>query len=474
MLNKRKQVFYDHFQKLAPGYAKYKKRFSYYWQDIVSYVNYFLTDDASILDVGCGIGDTLAQLKGKNKVGIDVSPAMINEAKAKHKNIKFYEMDAENIQLDQKFDVIIISNTIGYFVDIQNVLNSLKSVSKTDTRIIITYYNHFWEPLLRFGEYIGLKKKSPKQNWLSIKDIRNFLNITGYESYRSAKRVLFPAYFPIFSWLVNKIIARLPFFNNLGLNTFVFARLSPALSYPNDHFSTSVIIPARNESGNIENAIKRMPQFGKHLELIFVEGNSTDDTWETIQKVQEKYKEQFDIKIARQDGKGKGDAVRKGYSIASGDILMILDADLTVPPEDLPKFYNAIIERKGEFINGSRLVYPMDANAMRPLNILGNKFFSNAFSWILEQPIKDTLCGTKVMLRKDYLKLAENRKFFGEFDPFGDFDLIFGAYKLNLKIIDLPITYRERTYGDTNISRFKHGFILLRMMFFAISKIKFW
>lgn len=474
MFNRRKKEFYEHFEKLAPNYAKYKRRFSYYWKDIISYINYFLTEDVSILDVGCGTGDTLASLKGAKKVGIDFSPEMIKQAKVKHPEIDFYEMDAEDIDLADKFDVVIISNSIGYFIDIQAVMMSLKKVCKPDTRVIITYYNQFWEPFIRFAEFLGIKKKSPRQNWLSFKDIKNFLNLSGFDTYRTAQRILFPALIPLFSWFVNKILGRLPLFNNLGLNTFVFARLSPAVSYPKDELSTSVVIPARNESGNIEDAILRMPQFGKHVEIIFVEGNSTDDTWETIQKVQKKYQGKYDIKITQQDGKGKGDAVRKGYSIATGDILMILDADLTVPPEDLPKFYNALVERKGEFINGCRLVYPMDANAMRPLNVLGNKFFSLAFSWILEQPIKDTLCGTKVMLRKDYLKLAANRNFFGEFDPFGDFDLIFGSYKLNLKIIDLPITYKERTYGDTNISRFKHGFILLKMMFFAISKIKFW
>ncbi len=474
MSNKRKLEFYNHFQKLAPSYSKYKQRFSYYWKDIISYVNYFLTDDASILDVGCGSGDTLACLKGNKKTGIDFSPEMIKQAKANHPEIEFLEMDAEDIQLTEKYDVILLSNTIGYFIDIQEVMQSLKSVCNPNTRIIITYYNQFWEPILRFGEFISIKKKSPKQNWLSIKDIRNFLDLAGFETFRAVKRVLFPAWIPFISWFLNKIIGRLPFFNNFGLNTFVFARLSSSVTYQKDEFSTTVVIPARNESGNIEDAILRMPKFGKHIEIIYVEGNSTDDTWETIQKIQKKYEGKYDIKITQQDGKGKGDAVRKGYSMATGDILMILDADLTVPPEELPKFYNALVERKGEYINGCRLVYPMDANAMRPLNVMGNKFFSSAFSWILEQPIKDTLCGTKVMFRSDYLKLAANRKFFGEFDPFGDFDLIFGSYKLNLKIIDLPITYRKRTYGNTNISRFKHGFTLLRMMFFAISKIKFW
>ncbi len=474
MLNKRKQEFYDHFQKLAPYYSRYKKRYSYYWKDIISYINYFLTDDISILDVGCGVGDTLSCLKGSRKVGIDISPEMIKYAKLNYPDIDFYEMDGINLTLNEKFDVIILSNTIGYFVDIEGVMLSLKSVCKPETRIIITYYNHFWEPILKFGEYIGIKKKSPKQNWLTIKDIRNFLSLSSFESYRSAKRVIFPVYIPLISYLLNKIVGRFPLVNNFGLNTFVFARVSSAITYQPNQFSTSIVIPARNESGNIENALLRMPKFGRHTEIIFIEGNSTDSTWEVIQEVQSKYKDKYDIKTARQSGKGKGDAVRKGYSIASGDILMILDADLTVPPEDLPKFYNALIDRKGEFINGSRLVYPMDEKAMRPLNIMGNKFFSTAFSWILEQPIKDTLCGTKVMFRKDYDKLAKNRKFFGEFDPFGDFDLIFGAYKLNLKIIDLPITYRERIYGDTNISRFRHGFILLRMTFFAITKIKFW
>ena len=235
----------------------------------------------------------------------------------------------------------------------------------------------------------------------------------------------------------------------------------------------TVVVPARNESGNIRTAVERIPDMGRHTEIIFVEGNSTDDTWQTIQAVRDEYAGRRDIRIMQQDGRGKGDAVRKAYAAASGDILMILDADLTVPPEDLPKFYKAIATGKGEFINGVRLVYPMEDRAMRGLNIIGNHFFSRLFSWILESPVKDTLCGTKVMFRRDYLKLAEGRKFFGDFDPFGDFDLLFGAFKLNLKIVDLPIRYRERHYGTTNISRFRHGLLLLKMSAFAASKIRF-
>jgi glycosyltransferase involved in cell wall biosynthesis len=231
------------------------------------------------------------------------------------------------------------------------------------------------------------------------------------------------------------------------------------------------VIPCRNEKGNIEAAIQRLPNFGNHQEIIFVDGHSTDGTVEEIQRVIDTYRDRT-IRFLAQDGQGKGDAVRKGFAAATGDILMILDADLTVPPEDLPKFYDAIVCGKGEFINGCRLVYPMEGQAMRFLNLLGNKFFSVAFSWLLNQPLKDTLCGTKVMFREDYLKLAANRHYFGDFDPFGDFDLILGASKLNLKILEVPIRYRDRTYGSTKISRFQHGWLLLKMTFFAFCKLK--
>ncbi len=466
----------QHFEQLAPKYQRYIKRFKYYINDTSKYFNYFIHEEDSILEVGCSSGNTLSQLKGSYKAGIDFSPTMIEIAKKEHPNIDFYKMSAEEITLDRTFDVIILSNIVGYLENVQDVLVGLKRLCHDRTKIFISYYNQSWEPVLKIGEVLGFKKKSPQQNWLSQKDIENLLYLSGYETYRTNKRMLLPVWVPLFSWFINKYIARLPIINSLCLNKFIFAKQlsQKSIKEVKNQYSTSVVIPARNESGNIEDAILRLPKFGKEIEIIFVEGNSTDNTWEKVQEIQKKYKDSHNIRIMQQDGKGKGDAVRKAYAVAKGDILMILDADLTVPPEELPKFYNALATGKGEFINGCRLVYPMDDQAMRFLNTLGNKFFSKLFSWLLEQPIKDTLCGTKVMFKKDYNKLIANRSFFGDFDPFGDFDLLFGAYKLNLKIIDLPIRYRERTYGDTNISRFKHGMLLLRMCWYAAGKIKFW
>lgn len=466
-----------YFESRADNWVNYRKRRSYYWDSITRYCNYYIHEDSSVLEIGCGSGELLAAVNGINKTGIDFCEPILSKAKEQFPDLRFELMEAENITLNEKYDVVILSNLIGVTDDIEHVFNELKKVCHSQTRIIVTYYNRIWEPIIRFAEWIRIKKRTPEQNWLSSGDISNLLYLSGFDAYKNCRRMLLPYRIPILSWLFNRFVARLPFFQMFGLNQFVFARPLPA-NLPQEEvdkkYSVSVVVPARNESGNIEAAIQRTPSMGKFTELIFVEGNSTDDTWETIQKMADKYKDTHCIKIMQQEGKGKGDAVRKGYAAAEGDILMILDADLTVPPEDLPKFYNAIANGKGEFINGVRLVYPMEKNAMRTLNTAGNHFFSRLFSWLLERPIKDTLCGTKVMFREDYLKLAKNRKFFGEFDPFGDFDLLFGAYKLNLKIVDLPIRYRERKYGDTNISRFRHGLILLKMSAFAAGKIKFW
>jgi ubiquinone/menaquinone biosynthesis C-methylase UbiE len=471
----KKQDIKEYFNKVANRRIKYRKSKRYYWDSITNYVNFFVNDKSTILEIGCGTGELLDKINGRNKTGIDFSDKMISEAKRQFPSIDFVYMPAEEISLTKQYDVIILSNLIGYLPDIQHVFEELHKVCHERTKIIITYYNIFWEPLIKFAEFIGIKKKGPKQSWISSKDLVNLLYLAGFETYKQNSSMIFPFYIPLFSTFLNKFISRLPVFNWLALNQFTFAQPIAVIEKEEakKKYSTTVLIPARNESGNIENAILRLPDFGNHIEIIFVEGNSTDDTWKKIQEIKEKYKSTHDIKILQQPGKGKGDAVRAGYNIATGDILMILDADLTVPPEQLPKFYDAISQNKGEFINGTRLIYPMEKNAMRFLNTLGNKFFSMAFSWLLEQPIKDTLCGTKVMFRKDYLKLAANRSYFGDFDPFGDFDLLFGAYKLNLKIIDMPIRYQERIYGDTNISRFKHGLLLLKMWWFALFKIKF-
>lgn len=355
--------------------------------------------------------------------------------------------------------------------DIQKLLLSLHAICSPRTRILITYYSSMWKPLIWLATVLKLREKTFEQNWISHEDMANFLLLTDFEPVLVNGRIICPVYIPFISSLLNRYCALLPFFRLFCMVNILIGR--PLMNRQDRPLSVSVIVPARNEADNIENIVKRLPMLGPDDELIFVEGNSTDNTWDRIVDVQHKFSATRNIKVIKQTGKGKADAVRRGFEAASKDILMILDADLSVSPESLPLFYDAIVRDKGEFLNGSRLVYPMDKNAMRFLNMAGNKFFAMAFSYVLGQKFKDTLCGTKVLLRENYHKIAETRSFFGEFDPFGDFDLIFGASRLGLKIVEIPIAYKERSYGTTNIRRWRHGFLLLKMLLFSARKIKF-
>jgi hypothetical protein len=371
-------------------------------------------------------------------------------------------------------DYVLLNGNIHYESDVQESLATLRLALSPSTRVIILFYSTLWKPWMRLATLLGARRRMPEENWIAPEDVRNLLLLANYELVRQESKFLVPIYIPLISYLANRFLAPLPGFRLFNLLNIAVARpVGFPASDRSEAPSVSVIVPARNEAGNIEAVILRTPPMGPHDELIFIEGNSTDNTWETICALKEKYQATHHIRIDRQEGRGKGDAVRKGFSLATKEILMILDADLTVPPEELPRFYEALVDQKGEFINGSRLVYPMEKQAMRFLNLVGNKFFAVMFSFVLGQRFKDTLCGTKVLTRENYLKLAAHRKYFGEFDPFGDFDLIFGATRMALRIVEVPIHYRERTYGSTNIERWKHGLILLRMLRFAAARIKF-
>ena len=380
---------------------------------------------------------------------------------------------AEATERSLAVDFVLLNGTLHYERDIQDYLTRLRASMSDSVRLIVVYYSSFWRPLLGLATRIGLRKKTLEWNWLANEDVTNFMRLADLEVVRREPKVLLPIYIPLVSWIANQYLAPLPVLSSLCFVNVLVARPVPIATARNQTMSASVIVPARNEAGNIDAIVNRLPAMGLDDELIFIEGGSTDDTWQRIQDAQANSANARHIVIAQQDGKGKGDAVRKGFGLARNEILMILDADLTVPPEDLPKFYTAIVSGKGEFINGSRLVYPMEKRAMRFLNLVANKFFAVAFSFVLGQRFKDTLCGTKVISRENYQRLAKNRSYFGEFDPFGDFDLIFGAARMGLRIVEIPITYRERTYGETNISRWRHGVLLVAMLGFAARRLKF-
>jgi SAM-dependent methyltransferase len=472
-ISDRKEAIRRLHEQLAPDRKHWLERGAFFHSEDLRYLRFLIPEGARVLELGCGTGHVLAALKPAFGVGVDFSAAMIAEARRCYPHLSFAEGDIENdkliASLPGPFDFIVIVDAIGALDDCQAMFERLHGLCTRETRLIIAYFSHLWYPALKLAEWLKLRMPQPPQNVLSPADIRALAALADFEAVKSEPRMLMP--FRLFGLgrLINRFLAPFPGVRQAGLRHYTVCR---SLEHNADGLrSASVIIPARNERGNIEPAVRRIPPFAQDLEIIFVEGHSKDGTWEEIQRVAAAYPLR-NIKAMQQPGKGKADAVFAGFDAARGEVLMILDADLTMPPEQLPKFWQAMQSGKGEFVNGSRLVYPMQDEAMRFLNLIANKSFSILFTWLLSQRLTDTLCGTKVLRRSDYQRLKAGRAYFGDFDPFGDFDLIFGASKLGLKIVEVPIRYASRAYGETQISRFRHGFMLLRMVLFAFLRIK--
>ena len=461
-----------HWDAVADKMRRWTGLSGYYHRRLNQVYASLIPPGSRVLDIGCGDGRLLASLKPALGVGVEVSGGMAALARERNPQFTYIVSIEEEFEVEGTFDYILFSDILNEVWDVQALFDHVKQYCSPRTRIMINTYNRLWEYGLMATEKLGLAKPMIGRNWLTRQDINSLLDLAGFVVIKATKEILFPIGIPLLSPFLNKFLARFWPFDHLALTHFIIARPRPANCQPGSLPSVSVLVPARNESGNIESIFQRVPEMGAGTEIIFVEGHSTDDTFDAITAGVQHHPERRCV-VLKQEGKGKGDAVRAGFARASGDILMILDADLTVAPEDLPRFYDALTAGKGDLINGVRLVYPMQDEAMRFFNLIGNKFFSWAFSWLLGQPIKDTLCGTKVLWRTDYERIAANRHILGEFDPFGDFDLLFGASLLSFKIIDMPIRYRARTYGTTNIQRWKHGFLLLRMVMFAARKIKF-
>jgi len=458
--------------------GKEKKTFSYwvkknwyYHQRLQNLYQFIIPKGARVLQVGCNNGYLLAAVEPSYGVGVDGDHKAIEIAQQTFAHLHFIAGNISEIKITEPFDYIILSSIIMETYDIQDFLQSLHRLCGPHTRLIVDTYSYLWEPVLWLTQKFGLRRPTEFKNWIAQRDLKNFLHLAGFEIVTQGSQTILPVYIPFFSALCNTFLAQLPIISSFNLTQWLIAR-PQSHAYNPQSVMVSVIIPCKNERGNIESAIQRCPELGAHTQFIFVDGNSSDGTFAEMQRIQEKYADK-DISCFVQKGAGKAAAVHQACAQAQGDIIMIQDGDLTAPPEELPKFFYALIRGSGEFINGSRLVYGMDPGEMRFLGLLANHFFSWLFSWILGQPLKDTLCGTKVFWKKDYEAMCAHRSYFGEFDPFGDFDLLFGAAKLNRKIVDMPVHYKKRQYGHTQIQKFKCLWLLLGMSLIGIRKFKF-
>jgi ubiquinone/menaquinone biosynthesis C-methylase UbiE len=462
----------SHWSNVAGQFGKFGAN-RYYHRRLRDVYAAHVPSGQRVLELGCGTGELLACVQPSLGIGIDLSPVMVAEARARHPQLSFHVGDAHDLStLEGQFDVVILSDLLNDLWDVQAVLSQVARVSHAGTRVVLNNYSRLWEQPLSAAAFLRLARPRLPQSWLTVEDVANLLYLSGFEVIKQWPEVIWPVATPVVAGLANRYLAKLWPFRLLALTNMIVARPRPREAIAGEAWRVSVIVPARNEAGNIEQIFTRTPEMGAGTELVFIEGHSKDDTYQIIEQAIARHPQRR-TQLARQEGMGKGDAVRLGFRMAQGDVLMILDADLTVPPEDLPRFFDALRKGDAEFANGVRLVYPMEKEAMRFFNLLGNKFFSLAFSWMLGQPIKDTLCGTKVLTKANYERIAAGRRYFGDFDPFGDFDLLFGAARLSLKIVDVPIRYRERTYGTTNIQRWRHGWLLIRMVAFAARRLKF-
>ena len=458
-------AFFDRF---APQEQRWRRRNATYHGLIEQLYRFAVPPGATVLEIGCGSGDLLAALRPSVGVGVDLSPQMVELARSRHPELEFVVASGEELEEDRAFDYILLSDLMPYVDDLLALFRQVAARSHPRTRIIVSSYSAAWRPVIAAAVAVGLKPPKPIRNWVSPDDVRNLLELSGLELLSRDDRILMPKQLPALTTLLNGVLGNVWPLWHLCLTSWIVARPRP--EGLGDR-GVSVICPCRNEEGHIPDIVRRLPAVGERTELIFVEGGSTDGTRAAIEREIERNPGR-EISLLLQRGKGKGDAVREGFDAARYDVLMILDGDLSVRPEDLPKFYRALVEGRGEFINGSRLVYALEPGAMRFLNMVGNKAFARIFKGITRQPVKDMLCGTKVLRRDDYRAIAAGRSYFGDFDPFGDFDLLFGAAKLNLKVVDLPVRYHPRAYGETNISRFRHGLLLLQMAGFAFWKFR--
>lgn len=407
------------------------------------------------MDIGCGIGTILAALPNARKVGIDFSPAMIAEAMKRAPNVHYKIDDAEQLKLQEPFDYVLLLDAVSYIRDVQMALRNIRRKLCTDrTRVVLTTFNFLWAPAFRIAELLGLRTRFPAQNWLSVSDLNNMLSLEGFEIIESGGRILWPFWTPVLEPLCNRVLAALPVLQQLCLIQTLVARPIPSARR---ECAVSVLSAVRNERGNIRPIVENMPFMGTSTELLFVEGHSTDGTWEEIQKVVAEQRGPVTVRGLQQDGKGKGDALHKAIREAKGDILIVYDGDFTVHPSELPKLYDAIASGNAEFVNGSRLVYPMQEKAMPMFNLAGNKLFSLLFSWLFGQHIVDVLSPVKAFLRSAYAGMTTR------LDPFGDFDLFLGAARQHQRIRETPLRYLERTYGTTKLHPIKHGWMLLKL-----------
>ena len=451
---KKKIVVY--YNEVSDKFDFYERFNAYFYRYRRKILRRIIPPHKKILDIGCGGGDNLANLTPSRGLGLDISSHMVHLAKSRHPELEFICKDIDTYSPEEgDWEYLLAINLLLEVPDINLTLNRIHHIMSEETRLVILNHSANWEFLFRIYTFFQKWNKRINQNWLNRRDYENLFNNCGFQVIKKTKALLVPINIPILSNIINWLFHQIPFIRRFGLlDIYTLKKRIPRERLPD--FSVSVIVPCKNESENIPAIIPRMPGMGRFTEIVFVDDLSTDDTHKCMQEQKEKFPD-VPVKIVDGSGLGKGAACRKGFEAATGDILMILDADLTVPPEVLPDFFEIIQAGHAEFVNGSRQVYQLEEDSMRMANCIGNGFFAYLFSFLMGFRVNDTLCGTKVFFRKHYPLILESREFFATNDVWGDFDLLFAASRHNLMYTEHPVHYFPRTYGETKMGRRLHN-----------------
>jgi hypothetical protein len=458
-----------HQDQLAAKRDRWVRSNRYFYDRLKRLLRFIIEPSERVLEIRCQTGHLLASVEPAYGVGVEIGDRLVEIAQRNYPHLHFLTSDPEDLQLNETFDYVIF-NYIFDTVDVLGALRSARRACHRDTRLIVCNYNQLWQPLLELASRIGLRTPFEQPNWLSERDVTGFLELAGFSVVRTHRFLLVPKYIPLLSAVCNELLARVPGIRRLCLMQLIVARPKPE-PRTEDNVSVSVIVPCRNERDNIGPAVERVPEMGNHTEILFCDDKSSDGTSAEVERMIYKYPDR-DIRLIQGPGICKAENVWTGFRAAKGDVLMILDGDLAVMPEELPHFLQSLLSGSGEFINGSRLVYPMPKEAMRFSNMVGNKLFSMTFSYLLDQRIKDTLCGTKVLWRKDWLRIERNLGYWGVKDLWGDYELLFGASKLHLQIREVPVHYQERIYGVTKMNKvFSNGLRMLKICLGAWQKL---
>jgi len=476
-VREREESIRAYYRELSPEYAQWLRRRAYYYRCKTDLLRRLIPQPGRTLEIGCGLGQNLAALSPEYGLGIDLCPEVVAQARELHPSREYPHLEFQCMsaldcgQLQGPFDTILLVNSTTEIADLVSGYRAIGTLCAPHTRIVQVSYNYFLAPMIRLAARLGWAPNHPIQNWLTGQDLSNLAHLGGFEEVRRGYALPMPLKIPGLSGMVNRFLPLFPLTWYVSLLYFTVMRPVPPPA-PEQRPSVTVCVPCKNEEDNIEGLARRIPDIGSATEIVFVDDCSTDGTADAVRKQIELHPEKS-IRLVSGPGQGKGAACRAGFAEARHDVLMILDADMTVMPEDLPGFYEALASGKGEMINGSRLIYPMENQAMPFLNVLGNKLFAALFSFVLSQPIKDTLCGTKVCWRRDYPKLLEARAYFGGIDRWGDYDWLFGAARHNLKIVEYPVLYRERVAGETKMTqRLRNSLIMLRMCRAALLRLR--